>query len=72
MPNANTDHVPYELSKETRYYVIAEPPFDSPSLHVNDIDVGVLYAMISFRLTGASAYVIIMAPLPGCDATELP
>ena len=49
-----------------------EPPFATPGLQVNEIDVEVLEATVSERLMGASAYVIMIAPLPTAEVAESP
>lgn len=49
-----------------------EPPLAAPGLQVNDIVVEVLRATVSSRLMGASAYVIMIAPLPAAEVAESP
>ena len=47
----------------------AEPPFESPLLQTSVISVALKPKLE--RETGASGFVMITAPFPGADATEL-
>ena len=51
---------------------MTDPPLELPALHVRPRFVAVRSDVFSARLIGASELVIIVAPLPVGDASEIP